>query len=125
MPLEKMPWHPGVNMSPQKWDRMETNYNHHFNSILPSHHPNLVSFAKAIQDEADQVIQMMENIVKHHEIPPNYNEPVFLRFLMNSGRKSLLKRRKKQRLGAGGKGLGSVVLQSLFCADICHCMVIK
>ncbi len=25
MPLEKRPWHPGVNMSPQKWDRMETN----------------------------------------------------------------------------------------------------
>ena len=23
-------------------------YNHHFNSILPSHHPNLISFAKAI-----------------------------------------------------------------------------
>jgi hypothetical protein len=37
----------------------------------------LVSFAKAIQDEADQVIQRMENIDKHCEIPLNYDEPVF------------------------------------------------
>ena len=46
-------------------------YNHHFKSILPSHHPNLDSFAKVIQDEADRVIQKMENIDKCCEIPPS------------------------------------------------------
>ena len=78
-------------------------YNRHFNSILPSHHPNLVSFAKAIQDEADQVIQRMENIDKHREIPPNYNEPVFPEIPDEFWKKVSAEKKKKAKVGGRRK----------------------
>jgi len=58
----------------------------------------LVSFAKAIQDEADQVIQRMENIDKHCEIHPSYNESVSLRFWMVSA-----EQKKKTKMGGRRK----------------------
>ena len=78
-------------------------YNRHFNSILPSHHPNLVSFAKAIRDEADQVIQRMENIDRHCEIPPNYNEPVFSEIAYEFGKKVSAEKKKKAKVGGRRK----------------------
>ncbi len=39
-------------------------YNHHFNSIVPSSHPNLVVFADALREEADNVVQRLEDIDK-------------------------------------------------------------
>ena len=52
-------------------------YNCHINSILPSNHPNLVTFATALRAEADRVIQRMEDVDKRREKPPEYSEPVF------------------------------------------------
>ena len=78
-------------------------YNRHFNSILPSHHPNSVSFAKAIRDEADQVIQRMENIDKRREIPPKYNEPVFPEIPDEFWKKVSAEKKKKAKVGGRRK----------------------
>ena len=78
-------------------------YNRHFNSILPSHHPKLVSFSKALWDEAEQVIQRMENIDKHHEIPPNYNEPVFPEIPDEFWKKASTEKKKKAKVGGRRK----------------------
>ena len=78
-------------------------YNHHFNSILPSHHPNLISFAKAIRDEADQVIQRMENIDKRREIPPSNNEPVFPEIPDEFWKKVSAEKKKKAKVGGTRK----------------------
>ena len=72
-------------------------YNHHINSVLPSHHPYSVSFAKAIQDEADQVIQRMENIDKCHGIPPSYNAHVFSEILDEFWKKVSAEKKKKAK----------------------------
>lgn len=53
-------------------------YNRHFNNILPTDHPNIVSFALALRDEADRVVQRLEDVDKCRETPPDYKkEPVF------------------------------------------------
>ena len=78
-------------------------YNHCFNSILSSHHPDLVSFAMAIQDEADQVIQRMENIDKRCEIPPKYNEPVFPEIPDEFWKKVSAEKKKKAKVGGRRK----------------------
>ena len=52
-------------------------YNRHINSILPSNHPNLVTFATALHAEADRVIQRMKDVDKQREMPPEYSNPVF------------------------------------------------
>ncbi len=53
-------------------------YNKHFNGICPTSHPNLFSFAHALCQEADTVVQLMDDVAKGHVIPLDYNEPVFL-----------------------------------------------
>ena len=78
-------------------------YNCHFNSILPSHHPNLISFAKAVRDEADRVIQRMENIDKHREIPLSYNEPVFPEIPDEFWTKVSAEKKKKAKVGGRRK----------------------
>ena len=52
-------------------------YNKHFNGICPTSHPNLVSFAHALRQEAGRVVQHMDNVAKGQEIPPDYNERVY------------------------------------------------
>ena len=52
-------------------------YNKHFNGICPTSHPNLVSFAHALRQEADRVVQHMDDVAKGREIHPDCNEPVF------------------------------------------------
>ena len=52
-------------------------YNKHFNGICRTSHPNLVSFAHALRQEADRVVQHINDVTKDQEIPPDYNEPVF------------------------------------------------
>ena len=56
-------------------------YNNHFNSIVPSSHPNLVVFADALCEEADNVVQRLEDIDKRKEISLEYSNPVFPRIL--------------------------------------------
>ena len=52
-------------------------YNHHFKSIVPSSHPNLIVFADAFHEEADHVVQRLEDVDKRREIPLGYSVPVF------------------------------------------------
>jgi hypothetical protein len=53
-------------------------YNKHFNSICPTSHLNLVSFAHALRQEVDRVVQCLDVVAKGREVPPDYNELVFL-----------------------------------------------
>jgi len=71
-------------------------YNKHFNGICPTSHPNLVSFAYALRQEADRVVQHMDDVAKGQEVPPDNNEPIFLKFVQSS---MLTKRRQQQEQG--------------------------
>ncbi len=70
----------GVNTNNKKGEnaRFFTNnalerYNHHFNCIVPSSHPNLVAFAHALREEAKSVSQRFEDVRKGHEEAPFYS----------------------------------------------------
>ena len=52
-------------------------YNKHFNCICLTSHPNLLTFAHALRQEADRIVQWMDDVPKGGEIPPDYNERVF------------------------------------------------
>ena len=52
-------------------------YNRHFNGIVPTNHPNLITFTHALHEEANRVIQRMEDIDKGRESAPDYDDPVF------------------------------------------------
>ena len=39
-------------------------YNKHFNSICPTGHPNHVSFAHALRQEVDRVVQCLDVVAK-------------------------------------------------------------
>ena len=52
-------------------------YNCHFNGIVPTNHPNLVTFTHALCEEANRVIQRMEDINKGQENAPDCDDPVF------------------------------------------------
>jgi len=52
-------------------------YNHHFNGIVPTSHPNLVTFTHALREEANRVIQRKEDIDKGQENALDYDDPVF------------------------------------------------
>ena len=52
-------------------------YNCHFNGIVPTNHPNLVTFTHAPCEEANCVVQRMEDINKGRENAPDYDVPVF------------------------------------------------
>ncbi len=65
-----------MNLLHQTSNGLES-YNKHFNGICPPSHPNLVSFAHAHCQEADRVVQHMDDVAKGQEIPPDYNEPAF------------------------------------------------
>jgi len=60
-------WQDEVTSPDQQW----------INGIFPASHPNLVSFAHALHQEADRVVQHMDDVAKGREVPPDYNEPVF------------------------------------------------
>ena len=49
-------------------------YNHHFNGIVPTAHPNLV---QALWKEVDRVLARMEKIDKCRDNPQEYGEPIF------------------------------------------------
>ena len=71
------------------------------------------------------MIQRMENIDKHHEIPPRYNDHVFPEIPDEFWKKvSAEKKKKSKGERQKKKVLCFVVLQYLFCADFCHCAVI-
>ena len=53
-------------------------YNLRFNGIVPTSHPNLAVFASALQQEANEVVQRIENIKKSREIVPEYEAAVLL-----------------------------------------------
>ena len=52
-------------------------YNHHFNGIVPTNHPNLVTFIRVLCEEANHGIQRMEDINKGRENAPDIDDPVF------------------------------------------------
>jgi len=52
-------------------------YNRHFNSIISTSHPNLVTFVDALHNEVDRVLQRMENTDKGRKDTPDYKEPAF------------------------------------------------
>ena len=52
-------------------------YNQNFSGIVPTNHPNLVTFTHALHKEANCVIQRMEDIDKCRENAPDYDDPVF------------------------------------------------
>ena len=54
---------------------LESN-NKRFNGICPTCHPNLLSFAHALHQEADRVVWHMDDVTKGPKIPPNCNELV-------------------------------------------------
>jgi len=53
-------------------------YNRHFNAIVPTSHPNLAVFASTLHEEADGVVQRIENTKKRREIVPEYKAAVLL-----------------------------------------------
>ena len=71
----------GVNTNKKKGENAHflTNnalerYNHHFNGIIPSSHPNLVVFAHALRgEEAKSVSQHLEDVRKGREKAPTYS----------------------------------------------------
>ena len=69
-------------------------YNKHFNTICSNSHPNFVAFVHALCKQADRDVQRMDNVSKGREIPPQYNEPVFPKFLQIS---ILMTKSQKQR----------------------------
>ena len=52
-------------------------YNRHFNSLFGTDHPQLVAFVIILHDEADRIVQRLEDVDKGREQPPKYLEPVF------------------------------------------------
>ncbi len=52
-------------------------YNKHFNCICPTSHPNLLTFARALYQEADRIVQWMDDVAKGHETPPDNSDPLF------------------------------------------------
>lgn len=52
-------------------------YNRHFKSLFPTDRPALVGFVVTFREEADRVVQRLEDIDKGREVPPDYVEPVF------------------------------------------------
>ena len=52
-------------------------YNRHFNSLFGTDHPQLVAFVKNFCDEADRIVQRLEDVDKGREQPPEYLESVF------------------------------------------------
>ena len=47
-------------------------YNHHINGVFPSKHPNLLAFAKCLEDESKRVALRLDNIRKGREMAPKY-----------------------------------------------------
>jgi hypothetical protein len=52
-------------------------HNCYFNGIIPTNHPNLVTFIHVLCEEANHVIQMMEDIDKGPENVTDNDDPVF------------------------------------------------
>ncbi len=52
-------------------------YNCHFNSLFGTDHPQLVAFVIILCDEADRIVQRLEDVDKGREQPPKYLEPIF------------------------------------------------
>ena len=52
-------------------------YNHHFKSLFPTDRPALVAFVVTLREEADRIVQRLEDVDKGREVPPDYLEPVF------------------------------------------------
>ena len=81
-------------------------YNKHFNGICPTSHPNLVSFAHALRQEADRVVQRMDDVAKGQAIPPDYNQPEFPQippeFYANKKKATTRKGTRKDHCKRGG-----------------------
>jgi hypothetical protein len=56
-------------------------YNKHFNHFCPTSHPNLVTLAHALHQEADGIVQRMDDVAKGRETPPDYSDHVFPKIL--------------------------------------------
>ena len=52
-------------------------YNPHFNCLFGTDHPDLVAFVIIVCNEADRIVQRLEDMDKGREQPPEYLEPVF------------------------------------------------
>jgi len=52
-------------------------YDFHFNGIVPTSHPNLATFTHALHEEANRVVQWMEDIHEGQINAPGYDDPVF------------------------------------------------
>ena len=98
-------------------------YNCHFNGVISTSHPNLISFIDALLNKVDRVLQRMENIDKGRADAPEYKEPAFpdipAEFLEIIGK--LNSRRKiEEELSKGEKkGHGRGKKKSMVMYDIC------
>ena len=78
-------------------------YNRHFNSLFGTDHPQLVAFVIILRDEADRIVQRLEDVDKGREQPPEYPEPVFPKIPDEFWEKVGMKKAKGK---AGGKRKG-------------------
>ena len=78
-------------------------YNCHFNSHFGTDRPQLVAFLIILCDEADRIVQRLEDVDKGREQPPEYLEPVFPKIPDEFWEKIGVKKAKGK---AGGKRKG-------------------
>jgi hypothetical protein len=76
-------------------------YNRHFKSLFPTDRPALVAFVVTLREEADRIVQRLEDVDKGREVPPDYLEPVFPTIPMSFGKKLGCRRRRGQKRGRG------------------------
>ena len=60
-----------------KTDNALEPYNRHFNSLFGTDQPQLVAFVIILCDEADRIVQRLEDVDKGRDQPIEYLEPVF------------------------------------------------
>lgn len=48
-----------------------------FNRICSTSHRSLLTFAHAIGQKADRIVEQMDDVAKGRETPPDYSDPVF------------------------------------------------
>ena len=90
----------------------------HFNRICPASHPNLLTFAHAICQEANRIVQQMDDVAKGREAPPDYSDPVFPKIppeFYNDNKKQSAKEGPR-------KGCNKRVRNELMCSSFTQCL---
>ena len=77
-------------------------YNRHFKSLFPTDRPAFVAFVVTLREEADRIVQRLEDVDKGREVPPDYLEPVFPTIPDEFWEKlGCRRRRREQKRGRG------------------------